>query len=213
MIFKHEATLAWRCPICGELELNPFNIFNFSGKDKLEIKCDCGFVKLIIKTNNYKKYCLEYICVICEQKHQILFKYDKMWSEEVKKIKCMDNNIEFGYLGPYDEVEKLAREEEEYLDLMLNNLEFDDYFVNPEIMLSILNLLHDIAEKKGLVCQCGNHNIDIEMLPREVRLICKTCDGTTRINAINKEDLEILKKIKKIEILEGVVSALKRINL
>ena len=75
-------------------------------------------------------------------------------------------------------------------------------------MLSILDELQVIAQNSKLVCQCGNLDIDIGILPQEIRLICENCQGTTTINTATQEDLEVLKQIQKIKILEGVVSAL-----
>ncbi|TDX59146.1 hypothetical protein [Orenia marismortui] len=213
MLLECNATLAWRCPICGELELDEINIFDFSGKNRLEMKCVCGFTKLVFGKNSPKKYWLEYSCIVCESTHRVSYTQSKLWSDQIKEIKCLGNNAELGYLGPYDEVKKLAEEEEKCLKLMIDQLEFDDYFNNPEIMLSVLNELHDIAATNGLVCQCGNSDIDIDMLPREIRLTCNNCHGVTRISAENKDDLAFLRKIKQIKILEGVVSALEGINI
>ncbi len=213
MLLECNVTLAWRCPICGELDLEKINIFDFSGKNRLEIKCGCGFTKLIMGKNKRKKYWIEYPCVVCESNHTVFYSQRQLWSDKIKEIICVENSAELGYLGPYDEVKKLAEEEEECLRLMIDNLEFEDYFKNPEIMLSVLNELHDIAESNGLVCQCGNSDIDIDMLPQEIRLTCSRCKGVTRISAETKDDLIFLKKIKQIKILEGVVSALEGINI
>ncbi|OCL25672.1 hypothetical protein U472_15185 [Orenia metallireducens] len=213
MLLQCNATLAWRCPLCGELELNQISIFDFSGKNRLEIKCGCGYTKLVFGKSSSKKYWLEYACVVCESTHRVSFTQGQFWVNRVKKIKCLDNGAELGYLGPYEDVKRLADQEEEYLRLMIDKLEFEDYFNNPEIMLSVLNELHDIAEANGLVCQCGSSDIDIDMLPREIRLTCNRCHGVTRISAETKEDLAFLRKIKQIKILEGVVSALEGINL
>ncbi|MCK8816417.1 hypothetical protein MWH28_03430 [Natroniella sulfidigena] len=212
MLLDFSTTFAWRCPFCGELELNEINIFYFSGTDKLEIKCGCDFTKLVVIKNNSKRYQLKYNCIICESEHRVFYKQSELWSNQVKKIKCVDNGAELGYLGPYTEVKKLADLEEEYLELMMDKLEFEDYFSNPEVMLSVLNILHDIAENSGLTCQCGNDDIEIEMLPGKVKLTCHQCYGAITINAETKDDLLFLKKLRKVKILEGVVSALERTN-
>ncbi|WP_027339896.1 hypothetical protein [Halonatronum saccharophilum] len=212
MLLEFKLALAWRCPVCGELEVDEINLFDFSGKDRLDIKCGCGFTKLVFGKGDKKRYWLEYSCLICETKHRVSYSQSDFWSKRIKKLKCLDNGAELGYLGDYKEVKRLADEEEECLKIMIDKLEFEDYFSNPEIMLSVLNELHDIAETNGLICQCGNSNIDIDMLPKEIRLTCNRCRGVTKVKAESNDDLAFLKKIRQIKILEGVVSALERIN-
>ncbi len=211
-LVKCDTTLALRCPICGKLDLEGVNIFDFSGTDKLNIDCSCGFTKLTIVKRGYKRYYMEYNCVVCESKHRVFYNQSQLWSKEIKGIRCTNNGAELGYLGSYAKVKKLAEEEREYLELLAENLEFEDYFSNPEIMLSILDELHNIAEKNGLVCQCGSTDIDIDMLPGEVKLTCNNCKGVIKVSAESTEDLMFLKKLRKVRILEGVVKVLEKPN-
>ncbi|SJZ48552.1 hypothetical protein [Selenihalanaerobacter shriftii] len=212
MLIDYKATLALRCPICGEIGLHSFTIFDFSGGENLQIECECGFNKMVIGTNNYKQYWLQFACVICEVEHITFYKGNELWSSDIKEISCLENEIELGYLGLADKVKKTIEEEEKELESVLDEVGFENYFSSPEIMLSALNLLHDIAETGGLSCQCGNDDIDIDMFPGKIELLCNQCDGLTTINAETKADLNFLKNIKKIEMLEGVVSALEKRN-
>lgn len=206
LLAEYNTTLAWRCPICGELSPDEINIFDFSGNNKLDLKCDCDFVKVSIDRMK-NKYCLEYTCIFCESRHSILYSPEEFWNNQIKQIKCLDMGAELGYLGPQDKINSFLETEEE-LNHILSELEVKDYFYQPEIMLSILDELQSIAESSNLVCQCGNLDIDIEILPQELRLICENCQGTTTINTETQEDLQVLKKMQKVKILEGVVSAL-----
>ncbi|KXS45725.1 MAG: hypothetical protein AWU54_202 [Candidatus Frackibacter sp. T328-2] len=212
MLIDLKATLALRCPICGELERHSFTIFDFSGRQNLEIKCKCGFNKLVIGTNNYKQYWFQFPCIICEVEHIIFYDNQELWSSQIKEIACLENEVELGYLGSEIKVDELIQEEEEYFEFMFDEVGFENYFSSPEIMLSALNLLHDIAETGGLSCQCGNNDIDIDMFPGKIELLCDQCDGLTTVSAETEEDLTFLKNIKKIEMLEGVVSALEKRN-
>ena len=211
MLIDYKAALALKCPICGELELHHFTIFDFSGRESFEIECGCGFTKMLIEHNDYKQYWLQFACVICEVEHVVNYSAQDFWSAEVKEIFCLENEIQLGHLGPAPEIEDLLGQED-YLDLVFDEIGFENYFSSPEIMLSAINLLHDIAQKNGLSCQCGNGNIEIDMFSGKIELFCDNCDGLTTINAETEDDLSFLKKIKKIEMLEGVVSALEKKN-
>lgn len=207
MLIDYRATLALQCPICGELELHAFTVFDFSGQDSLKIKCSCGFNKMTITTNNYKQYRLQFACIVCETEHIITYRNSELWNQEIEEISCLENDLQLGYLGTEAEVQEVI-DEEEQLDSIFSEIGIEDYFSSPDIMLSALNLLYDIAERGGLSCQCGNRDIEIDMLSGKIELSCKECEGLISINAENEEDLTFLKNIKKIEMLEGVVSAL-----
>ena len=206
MLIKYRTTLAWRCPICGELSPDKINIFDFSGNNRLDLKCDCDFVKVSIERKKHK-YCLEYTCIFCESRHSVTYSAAEFWNGKIKEIKCLDMEAELGYLGSEAKIENFLETEAE-LNHILSELEVEDYFSQPEIMLSILDELQVIAQNSKLICQCGNLDIDIEILPQELRLICENCQGTTTINTETQEDLQVLKQMQKVKILEGVVSAL-----
>ncbi|MBM7622877.1 hypothetical protein [Sporohalobacter salinus] len=211
MVIDYRATLALQCPICGEIESHSFTVFGFSGQDSLEMKCSCGFNKMTITTNKHKQYWLQFACVVCETEHVITYKNNELWSPEVKEISCLENELQLGYLGTEAKVRELI-EEEGKLSSIFSEVGIENYFSSPDIMLSALNSLYDIAESGGLFCQCGNKDIEIDMLPGKIELSCKECDGLITINAETQEDLTFLKNIKKIEMLEGVVSALEKKN-
>ncbi|GAB6137275.1 hypothetical protein [Halanaerobaculum tunisiense] len=211
MLIEYQTTLAWRCPRCSKLELEQVNIFDFSGTDKLKLDCDCGETKLLIikEGSNFR---LKYPCIFCDTQHSQFYNATEFWFGDVESISCSTNQTALGYFGPEDRLEELVREEEEYLEQMMDKLEFEDCFDSPQIMLAAVNELHDIAMESGLVCQCGSQEIDIEMLAGEIELICQECEGVTKIQAQTEEDLASLRKLKKIKILEGVVSALEKTN-
>ncbi|MGM0471000.1 MAG: hypothetical protein ACQEQI_01780 [Bacillota bacterium] len=211
MLFDYRTTLSLSCPICGELGLHTITIFDFDDDQTIALDCSCGFNKMTIQTNNYKQYWLRFPCVICEVEHLISYKNSELWSNQLKEIICVENDLQLGYLGAKEEVEALAKEEES-LSSIFSEVGVENYFSQPEIMLSALNLLYDIAEGGGLFCQCGNQDIDIDMFPGKIELSCQKCDSLITINAEAEEDLNFLKNIKKIEMLEGVVSALEKKN-
>lgn len=126
-VIDYQTTIAWRCPQCGKLELKTINIFNFSGGNRIEIKCPCGFPKVKIGKKENNDYWLEYFCNLCESQQVTVYsKYD-FWAPQVKSIKCTTHKIELGYLGNYQEMNNLVTEEEEYLQEAREKLKINDY--------------------------------------------------------------------------------------
>ena len=82
---------------------------------------------------------------------------------------------------------------------MANDLGFDE-FVNPEIMLEVLDYLDDIAASGRLYCDCGSHNINIELFSDRLELSCNNCYAFKQIPAAKKDDLEAVKKLDEIKV-------------
>lgn len=81
---------------------------------------------------------------------------------------------------------------------MANDLGFDE-FVNPEIMLEVLDYLDDIAASGRLYCDCGSHNINIELFLIGLNFPVITVMLLNR-SRLQKDDLEAVKKLDEIKV-------------
>ncbi len=208
MIIKYLTTLSLRCPVCGRLDIHPVNIFDFSGKRSKDIYCMCGYKKVRLGTKNFKRFWVQFNCIICELEHTLFYTPGEFWGHDLVTMRCPDTDLKLGYLGPEILVQGEIQDQQQELDAMIKDLGFDDYFCDPEIMLGVLDRLHDIAETGGLLCQCGNRNIDIDMYPDKIELICRECQGITMINARTIVDLEQIKLTDKVILAKGKSTAL-----
>lgn len=192
-----EKYLALRCSLCGKLDFHVLSPFSFSGKKVHHIHCGCGFRKAMIGTKDHKRFWLQIPCVVCETDHIFRLTAAELWTSELEELLCPGTGHELGYLGNAPDVCAAA-------DLWDNadNAGFDDYFVNPAVMFEILNHLHDIAEKKGLYCQCGNRKIEVELYPERLELRCPQCSSCSIVYAETDDDLQVVQRIKNIEMVE-----------
>lgn len=202
MIIELLTTLSLRCPVCGKLEIHPIHIFDFSGRQSKDIFCECGYKKVRISTKDFKRFSMKFNCIICEVEHTLLISAEEFWGQYLSIVRCPDTDLKLGYLGPDLLVQNEIRDQQD-LDDMLKDSDFEDYFCDPEVMLGVLDILHDIAEAGGLFCQCGNHKIDIDMYPDKVELNCRECHGLITINARTANDLAKLKEQSRIVITKG----------
>ncbi len=200
MIIVTDTLIAMRCPECGKLDYYNLSRFEFSGQKRIELKCSCGYVKLILTTKDRKNYWLQVPCVVCESKHVRSLSARMLWSDEVNYLFCHETGLELGYVGPQDEVKALAVAQQETMEALGDFDKDDEYFNNSEIMYEVLNCLHDIAEQGLLYCQCGNQDVEVDIFPDRLELHCKDCDSVNIIYAETDDDLLVIKEVGSIEL-------------
>jgi hypothetical protein len=106
------------------------------------------------------------------------------------------NSIEFVMNEHRQEVERLAREmyKNEYS-------EYDESIENPQVMLEVLNRVHDIAETGQVHCRCGSAAIEAMIMPESIELFCRSCGAQMAIPATSEHDLEIVRSRDSIELI------------
>ncbi|HOL10876.1 MAG TPA: hypothetical protein PLZ08_08545 [Bacillota bacterium] len=202
MLINTQRTSALRCPLCGRLEINHFSLFDFAGRKPLKISCSCGYNKLTVNTKNLKDFYLQIPCLICEEIHILKFNRDELWNKAIALLRCSDTGQELGYIGEHAAIMRIINKKQNDIDSIINDYGFDDYFVNPQVMMEVLNHLHKIAEDNRLFCQCGNEHIEIDVFPEKLELHCPLCQSIHIIYAETIEDLKIVKQANLIAMIE-----------
>lgn len=202
MYIPTSSVVAIRCPFCGQLEFHALSLFDFAGANSTKIQCSCGETLLAMGTKNRKQFWLQMECVLCEAKHLYYFTRRQIWSSEVLEIHCEETGLEIAYIGPRNKVRQCVQRQERSLAEMAEEMGFEHYFDNPDVMYGILDHLYQLAENGHLSCQCGNHNIEIEIFPDCLELSCDLCRCRAQIMAQQEEDLDKIKNTGIIT-LEG----------
>jgi len=202
MIVSTQRSLTIRCPLCGRLENHTISFFDLARNVPLKISCKCGFDKLTISTKNFKDYYLQIACLICEEIHVIKLSRRELWEQSVIALRCSETGQELGYIGDEAALEKIVKQKQDDIESIMNNLGFDDYFNNPQVMFEVLKHLHQIAAKHQMFCLCGNHQIEIEVFPEKLELHCPICHSLHIIYAETTEDLKIVKQVNSIALTE-----------
>lgn len=203
MVIELSTAFAMRCPTCGQLETHQLNIFHLSGDKSHDIYCECGSKKASISKKGTKYIQIRYYCIICDHDHSITVPKEVFWTKNhLSPLVCLDTDLNLGYFGSYSLIKKEIDRQQEELDSMANELGFEE-FVDPEIMLGTLDYLHDIAALGGLLCECGSHDINIDLYSDRIQLGCNKCNSNLLIPASSKKDLEKLKKLDEVIIRSG----------
>lgn len=196
---KTQFTIAYRCAQCGKIEFRDISIFELSGKRSLKVQCeDCGHDSFIIYTKDYKSYRIQIDCVICKTPHIYYFSLGEISQEEPLIFECTEYELELCFLGEKRQVEQTVDKYEQSLEEFIDELGYDDYFVNSEIMMECVNILHDLAEQDHIHCECDKGEIGINLLSDRIELRCQDCHSVYIISAESRRDVEKLKDQQEI---------------
>ncbi|MGI6685630.1 MAG: hypothetical protein ACOX47_09225 [Bacillota bacterium] len=206
MVINTGTVLALSCPQCGKLNFHAISLFAFSSKKSLCFDCDCEKSSVTISTAKYKKFVLKTGCTMCEADHTYYLKYKELFSPEILSLVCLETGLEIGFIGSKDQVMAKANQQEKSLSDLVEGGNLEDFFDNPEIMLQVLEYVHRISEKGLLACKCGNSNIDLDILPDRLEMVCNDCGNKGVVFAESREDFLTLQGFGKIELSDqGII--------
>ncbi|HWR43683.1 hypothetical protein [Sporomusa sp.] len=191
MVISAVSTLALYCSRCGNVELH--NVSRFAlNNSRRQLACSCGQVHGSIAGAGRHQYLLDIPCVVCETNHLIFLDSKLFRQPKASKIYCAQANLELGFIGsPAAIDETIARHKQEVASITSEMAEQSDGqgIENSQILLEILNKIHDIAEQGGVYCCCGNADVEADVLVDAIELSCSQCDGRLVIPAKDEHDL------------------------
>ena len=200
MLINLSTTIALSCPACGRLEKEKINIFELPAGELKQLSCSCGAEKAALKRKENSQLQINYFCLHCNKAHKITVTAQEFWrSKNMYPLSCRETGLNPGFFGKSTLVNEEIKKEKQDLELMAAELGFDD-FKNPNIMLQALDFIHDIAEEGALSCECSSDNINIELFSDKIQLICNNCGAHLNIAAVNKDDLNYLRQLNKVQL-------------
>jgi len=203
MLVSTYTTIALRCPVCGKMDFYALSRFNMSGNKKLNIKCECGANLLSMGRYKGKYFWMQIMCSMCESKHMYYYSAKELWSEKLLTLICEETGVEVGFLGSREDVRKNVQNMDKSVQEMAEELGYEEYFNNPEIMYKVLEHLHLIADKGKLSCGCGNYNLEVEVFPDRMELHCDDCGAVGIVFAETFKDWEIVQGLTEIILTES----------
>lgn len=205
MIIGAVATLALYCPRCGKIQNHDVSRFIMKDSARLDLYCSCGQLQAVFTACRHQ-YLLNIPCLVCQTNHVISLDKKKFWHAKFEKIYCVQENLELGFFGKRNLIEKMLADHKREFDSLVHEMAFDDYgeyIENPLIMLEILNRIHDIAENGGIFCSCGSTAVEINLLPDGIELSCIHCGAQKIIDARREQDLTLINSLEVIELISG----------
>lgn len=192
--------LGMRCPECGRMEFHKISRFAVAKDSTYRVFCSCGAFKMSLQAKKHARYSVTVSCVFCGSSHTRDFSGSHLWSGSVIELFCTDTGLDLAHIGSAERVRRAASERVEGLDDLISEFGGDGYFHNSTVMNEVLRCLHGIADRGMLYCQCGDHQIGVEIFPDRLELHCKNCGSINIIYAETDEDLNVIRQVDEIEL-------------
>jgi hypothetical protein len=199
MLIDMDVTIAYKCFCCGMFDFTNINLFKFHRHKSIMPKCRCEGTKLAIIEIYKNTYKITVPCIACGTEHSVMINREDLTSKDIMVYTCPVTNIKQCFIGRDSAVREHVDIFEKELDVIIDGLGYETYFVNTQVMIETLNKIHDIAEQDDLRCQCGCNDIDVSLLRKGIYLKCPQCSGNKFIPAASNNDLK--KTIQKVRII------------
>ncbi|EGO64574.1 hypothetical protein [Acetonema longum] len=195
MIIRTVSTLALYCSHCGRISM--YDVSPFTSKDtaRQALSCSCGQRHGYLMSTRHGQFILDLYCVLCEKHHKICIT-KKYTASQPRKVYCEEKNLELGIIGDRAQIETVIEAHAREV-----NTATDDLMEDPQVMIDMLNKVHDIAEKGGVICRCGSSQIEADVISNHIVLHCQKCGSSLLLQAKSDRDVLQLESLNRIELI------------
>ena len=83
---------------------------------------------------------------------------------------------------------------------LLDRFLFAEAMEDPQVLLEVLNMVHDLAAQGEISCACHQTQLAAEVLDGGVLLTCRSCGAKHLVPARNERDLAAAAQLREIEL-------------
>lgn len=190
MLLATQKTIAVRCPHCGKMGFYALSRFSFSGNEGVRFACECGTNLLSITQKGKALFCLQIECMMCETRHLFTYKASELWGKTGLAIACEQTDVEIGFVGSKEAVLENIKHMDRGIKELNEEVGYDKYFVKPEIMHEVLDLVRRMTDEGKVSCSCGSGTLEVEAFPDRIELNCPYCEAVGILFAETVRDLQ-----------------------
>lgn len=198
MLVPARVAIALRCPLCGKTEVRLVSLFAFSGTSSIRLACSCGRHQVAVSRHRGRMV-VQVPCYLCDGIHHFEFTPLRFWTGDPEPVICPETGLNLGMMGRPEEVQTWGGLDDEELDPTA----LADYFINPEVMYEVLAAVHELDEQGRLRCRCGNTDIEYELQPDRLDLVCPRCQSRRSLTATDSADASRARRTRRLEIGAG----------
>lgn len=210
MIFPTITTIGMICPHCGKLQYKTISAFSFAPNERNSFNCTCGTPLIALRSFKQKKISIEYHCIYCGRPHYRSAEKKSIWGTEPLSLVCSEKERPIGYFGPRQAVVELCQDtKKDFVDFVsefvTDDEEFDSQSDDFFIVYGVMEILDRMADRGQLSCECGNHDLSVEILTDKIELYCNSCKAIGIIHTGNKSILRILDEVGMIRLESNMI--------
>lgn len=203
MLIDTSVTIAYKCSSCGTFEFFYISLFSLLYKKECLLTCRCNKSSISITRENFKDFRVKIPCIGCGSEHTFVLCRKDFLYKDISIFYCPVTGMQNCFIGSDDKVSRKIDNLEKEFDELIDKFGYDNYFKNTQVMFDSLNIIHDIAEKGNLECQCGNNDIELILLSDKIHLECRKCGGKRIVNAASNKDLKDIFNKRHILLTQG----------
>jgi hypothetical protein len=190
MVVNTVFTFAFKCSQCGSYSFFDISYFNMEIKGEINLRCRCGGSQATVNMLKRGRIAFSVPCIGCGDMHEYMASRKELRDSGLLVCRCKNSGIQHCFAGSDDNVRKRIDILEDELERLMDELGYERYFINSQVMLESINRIHEMAEKGQLYCRCGSNDIEVVLLEDKIFLKCRSCPGKTTICASSNKDLE-----------------------
>lgn len=199
MLIHAKWSVALYCQRCGKIEIHDVSYFMKQESVKT-LRCSCNHPQATLIRTASKQIKLQIPCGGCNSLHEANYKTKNLLKLKLEKIYCSKDFFELGYIGKREEIEAILAFTKREFERIIHS---EEQIEKQQIFLEVINKLHDIAEQGEIFCPCESKAIKANLLGDSVILECLHCGSYCMISAKDEDDLEKVRDLEYIELVQG----------
>lgn len=201
MVANDYWAIAIYCQRCGKIHIHELSYFEPVNQKNI-LRCSCNCHQATIVRTAEHGFEIEIPCVVCDFGHKENFLPKALVKMKAEKIYCAKDHFELGYVGKKSKIEEILAFNQQRFAL-LNNESNEEQIESQQILLDVLNRLHDMAEHDEITCQCGAKGMTADIIGNSVILECCRCSGYYIVPAKTFIDFEKINQKSHIDLMQG----------
>lgn len=186
--------VAYICPFCSNISSKALSIFNFSGKDKIQLICPthgCHETCVYITQKN-QKYKLDITCPLCGETHSYTISKEVFWNKPLITYKCPAAGIDIFFVGEKKEVEKTLDENSDMYSDVIDDMDDDSDDDSFNLLYAIIERLHILKDSHKISCVCGGRDTELNVINGNILLTCSHCKKSRVIETSEENLIQLL---------------------
>lgn len=191
-------SIALYCQRCGKIQIHDISYFAPQNKPK-PLRCSCNHTQAVLARDASNRYFLQIPCGVCKAVYEKQMHLRYLQNLKFEKIYCKKDHFELGYIGKRKFIaEVLDFNQREFKELAAAS---DEPIEQQQILLDVVNRVHDMAEQGNIVCPCGSEAIKAGLVGDTLFLECVRCGCYRAVAAKTEADLLRLHQLDCIELV------------